>query len=400
MDSKNQERTLVSSDYFFWFLTGVVACFATFSFFSFKTWQASLFFFFAILFFSVSSLPHRRLMVSFLFGVSVSYLRLAFWDGDVFQVSLPAGFLNFLEFISQRFSAALVKLFPEPVAGFSRGIILGGQGVKFDDSFWQALKITSTAHVIAVSGFNITLIARGISNFLSFLTLHRKLIWIFASLAVVVFIDLVVAPASAWRAGIISILMLVADRFSRQSSTKIAFAFALALMSFLNPIALKNDLGFQLSFLASFGIFYIAPKLLGKKQAFSRVQDSENKPNWFKQTAFETLAAQAMVFPLLIYKFGTLSLTGSLANLIILPLIPLAMGLSFSSGLAMIIFEPLGRIIGFVSYPFLSFIVGTIEFFAGLPFAGVNGVFISPLFLVICYAALGFVFISMEKRNV
>ncbi len=178
-------------------------------------------------------------------------------------------------------------------------------------------------------------------------------------------------------------------------------------MAFLNPLALKNDLGFQLSFLASFGIFYVAPMFLGKGQIHRQAsfgisqdrQDEEEKSNWFKQIAFETLAAQAMVFPLLIYKFGTLSLVGSLANLIVLPLIPLAMGLSFFSGLGMIVFEPLGRLVGFVSYPFLNFIVKTIELFAGLPLAGLSGVFISPLFLIVCYAALLLLIYSVYRQN-
>jgi hypothetical protein len=64
----------------------------------------------------------------------------------------------------------------------------------------------------------------------------------------------------------------------------------------------------------------------------------------------------------------------------------------------MIVFEPLGRIIGFVSYPFLNFFVKTIEFFAGLPLAGASGIFISPLFLAVCYLGI-FWFIWRIKKT-
>ncbi len=388
MGNKDQERILVPSDYFFWFLIGVVVCFAVFSFWSFKVWQvfAGIF----ILAVAPLAVKHwtRWIAISFAAGLTVGFLRILFWGGDGFVFNLPAEFLNFLEFISLQFSSALAKLFPEPVAGFSQGIILGGKDIKFSNEFWQALKITSTAHLIAVSGYNITLIARGVTNFLIRATLHRKLIWIFTSIGVVLFVAFVGAPASAARAGILSILMLIAQRFGRENNVKVAFVFALAAMSFFDPLSLKNDLGLQLSFLASFGIFYVAPLFLEKEQILQRAQDKMNQPDFLKQTVFETLSAQLMVLPLLLFKFGTLSLTGVLANFILVPWIWLAMGFSFFAGLGMIIFAPLGRIIGFVSYPFLNFFVKTIEFFAGLPLAGARGIFISPLFLALCYLGI------------
>lgn len=384
MENNEEEKIFVASDYFFWFLIGVVACFAVFNFWSFRVWEVLLTLLLSVFIAFVSGFGYRLLVIGFVSGFLIGFLRILLWGGEGFAIALPSAFLSFLEFIKQMFSSALVKLFPEPVAGFSQGIILGGQNIKFSNEFWQALKITSTAHLIAVSGYNITLIARGVANFLQWITLHRKLIWIFASLGVLVFIVFVGAPASSVRAGVISILMLVAQRFSRQNNTKIAFTFALALMSFLDPLTLKNDLGLQLSFLASFGIFYVAPKFLENR----RNLDREAKPNFFKQTAMETLSAQLMVLPLLLFKFGTLSLIGVLANFILVPWIWLVMGFSFFAGLGMIIFEPLGRIIGFVGYPFLNFFVKTIEFFAGLPLAGLSGVYISPLVLVVVYVGL------------
>ncbi len=386
MESERKEKIFVPSDYFFWFLVGVIACFAIFSFFTLKTWQVFAFVFVLGIVFAVSRKP---LAVSFLCGFLFGFLRVLFWSGDIFSIGFSQDFLNFLGFIRNEFSLALTRLFPEPVAGFSQGIILGGKDIKFSKEFWQALKITSTAHLIAVSGYNITLISRYISRFLVWITLHRKLIWIFAGFGVIVFVIFVGAPASAVRAGVLSILMLIAQRFGREGNPKIALTFALALMSFFDPLALKNDLGLQLSFLASFGIFYVAPSLTCWASPTRRHDlDTEQKQNSFAQTVFETLSAQIMVLPLILYKFGTLSLVGILANFILVPWIWLAMGFSFFSGLAMIVFEPLGRVIGFFSYPFLNFFVKVIEFFAGLPMAGLSGIYISPLLLTVCYLGI------------
>lgn len=388
MESEKREKIFVPSDYFFWFLVGLIACFAVFSFVEIKIWQVLLFLFIPSLFSVVFNFRCKLLVVSCSFGFLVGFFRVLSWSGDGFVFSLPTWLLSFLESIKTLFSSGLSRLFPEPVAGFAKGIILGSKDIKFSNEFWNALKITSTAHLIAVSGYNVTLIARYISKFLVWITLHRKLIWFFASLGVIIFVIFVGAPASAVRAGLLAILMLVAQRFGRQGNTKIAFAFALAVMCFFDPLALKNDLGMQLSFLASFGIFYVSP-LFNKKRLITRqVQGGEVKENLFGQTIFETLSAQLMVLPLLLFKFGSLSLVGMAANFILVPWIWLAMGFSFFSGLSMIVFEPLGRMIGFFSYPFLNFFVKTIEFFAGLPMAGVSGVYISPLILVVCYIGI------------
>lgn len=392
------EKILVPSDYFFWFLIGICSAFGFFSFLvnGFSIWQICLFFGLILTVVFIFNFWWRWLAVSFLLGFFLVILRIYFWQGEAWSLTLPEFLMNFLNQTRLVFASSLQRLFPEPVASFAQGIILGGEGIKFSNDFWQSLKITSTAHVVAVSGYNITLIARGISNFLVWVTLHRKLIWYFAILGVFLFVVLVGAPASAVRAGIFSVLLIIAERFGRQQNTRIAFALILALMLLASPLALKNDLGFQLSFLASFGIFYVKPRLM-RAGIFENNEDENRGFDW-KNMILETLSAQAMVLPLLLFKFGTLSLVGMLANFLILPMIPLAMSLSFLSGLGMILSEFFGRVIGFLSYPFLALIIKIIEFFSGLPGAGMQGIYIGSWFLIVCYLGI-IVFLVFSRKN-
>ena len=406
MATAESKKFIVSSDYFFWFLIGSVFCFAVLSFWSLEIRQVLFFMFFAVFSSFVFNLGYKWLVVSFFAGFVAGFSRVFVWGGQDFSLPAPVFLTGFLESVKGVFALNLQKLFPEPTASFAQGIILGGQDLKFSNQFWQALKITSTAHIIAVSGYNITLIARGISSFLVWISLHRKLIWIFAIFGVFVFVILVGAPASAVRAGMFSVLLLAAERFGRQQNTRIAFAFILALMLFFEPLALKSDLGFQLSFLASFGIFYLAPRLYAagtfdvssKLMNKDAAEERESRGFGFKKIIFETLSAQAMVMPLLIYEFGSLSFLGVLANFLILPMIPFAMSLSFLSGLGMAVNEVLGRVIGFLSFPFLNLIIKIIEFFASLPLAGFFGIYPGVWFLVVCYGAV-VLFLAVKKNH-
>ncbi len=135
MDSKEKEKILVPSDYFFWFLFGVISCLVIFNFWSFKIWQVLMVFLFAIFLPFILGWRYKWLVVSCLSGFTFGFLRILFWGGNDFALNPPSGFLNFLEFIKLKFSASLIRLFPEPVAGFSQGIILGGQGIKFSNEF-------------------------------------------------------------------------------------------------------------------------------------------------------------------------------------------------------------------------------------------------------------------------
>ncbi|MEW5805139.1 MAG: ComEC/Rec2 family competence protein [Patescibacteria group bacterium] len=379
------EKIFVPADYFFWFLIGIISNVFLLSFFSIKIWQILLGAVVLIIFLLLVRPQFSWLAVSFLAGFILALLRIIFVPEINFSL-ISADSRSYLVNLRGQLSLALGRIFPEPAAGFSQGIITGSQGVKFEPDFWQALKITSTAHLIAVSGYNITIVARFITRLLSWLTVHRKLIWLFALAGIFVFTVFVGAPISAVRAGIMAALVVIAERFSRQQNTKIAFAFVLGLMVLIDPLSLRYDLSFQLSFLAAFGIFYLAPVWFKQKHG--------EEKNWIlelKKIAAETLSAQAMVLPILIYNFGSLSLTGMLANFLVLPLIPLAMSLSFLSGLGFLVYPALGQTIGFLSFPLLSLIIEIIRGFARFPLAGISGIFIAPLLIIIYYGFIGLI---------
>jgi competence protein ComEC len=141
-------------------------------------------------------------------------------------------------------------------------------------------------------------------------------------------------------------------------------------------------MGFQLSFAATLGLIYILPILQGyfiaddDEKDFVYGRKKESKVSKFvksvKLILATTLVAQIAVLPLLIVNFGQLSLIAPLANIMVLPVIPLTMLVGFAAALGGLIFLPPGQIFGWVAWLFLKYEIKIIELLAKIPLAAVN----------------------------
>lgn len=374
------------ADYFFYFLIGFISAIIFLALSSIKLWVLVVGIFAVAALFWIIKGRFFSFVASFTFGFLFAVIRtsiipipIEFFDGGFFETVK-----EFLAQLSQAFALHFQRLFPEPVASFSQGIITGGENVRFSKDFYEALRKTSTLHLIAVSGYNITVIAGNIYRFLELVTFPRKFIWLVVICAIGLFVIFVGAPASAVRAGIMGAFVVVAQRFYRMLDVRNLFAFCLALMLFFDPLFIF-DLGFQLSFLATFGIIYLAPFLFWRwgKETSSMFKITA------KKIAVETLSSQLMVFPIIWYRFNMVSLFGMLANFVILPLLPLAMLLSFFAAFSLFVNVLLARILVVVSFPLLFFITRVITLFAQVPFASFSG-FRLPLWFVFGYYGVVF----------
>ena len=161
-------------------------------------------------------------------------------------------------------------------------------------------------------------------------------------------------------------------------------------MIYHNPLILRFDMGFQLSFLAVLGLAYFMPILNYWSRKF--------KDGKIKETITATLAAQIFVLPLLIYYFGDFSFVALPANVLILPFIPAAMLFGFATGLGGIIFSPLGHLLGFFSWAITKYQIGIIENLASLPYSSI-AVSISLPVLLIVYTFL-FIFTWLTRKHI
>lgn len=305
-----------------------------------------------------------------------------------------AGLISFREKITAIFSEVL----PSDESALLAGITIG-EREGFSDDFKQKMSLSGTTHIVALSGYNISIISLVVLGMLeSFFS--RSIAFYLALLVIVLFVTMTGAEASAVRAAIMGILALLAQETQRQFSMRNAIVIAAFAMVIINPLVLVFDLGFQLSFAALIGIVYILPML----KYFIKIE----QPGFlsWRENGLTTLSAQLAVFPLLLGKFGVVSLTSILANILILEAMPVTMALGFVIAGMGFISLFLAQAIAFVTHMLLSYELWVIDVFSrfSIPISapwfgfGAAAIYYSILaFLIIYYGPR---FESKSKKHV
>ena len=288
-----------------------------------------------------------------------------------------------LQVVRDGFIDALGRALPEPESALAAGLIAGGKqglGKELVDVF----TVAGLIHIVVLSGYNVMIVAEAVLRACGFLP--KRFALSLAALTIALFVLAAGAGAAALRAGAMALLGLLA-RFTGRTYAVLRALFAvLALMLLWNPLLLMHDPGFQFSFVATLGLILLAPHI---ERFFSFVRSG-----LMRDIAAATFAAQFGVLPLLLFHTGNLSLVSFGVNLVVLPVIPLAMGLSAAAaGLALLLpaaAEVFVTAAALPAYGMLAYVIGSASFAADLPFANV----IIPIFpfwvVVLAYAFLAF----------
>ena len=269
--------------------------------------------------------------------------------------------LFYLLTVKASFVEKINKILPEPQASLLSALLVGAKRALPED-LTSALKKTGTSHIVAISGYNISIISVMILNFLGYLLLPRRLIFWLVAAVILLFTLMTGAEASAVGAAIMGGLLMISRREGRFYDVTNAVVLAAAIMLFINPRLLRYDVGFELSFLATMGLIYIAPYF---QERFSKL------PNFlsFRDNLTATVSAQIATFPVIFFVFGVFSSVAVLANVLILPAIPMTMLFGFLGGLAGFVSLKLGAILISPAYLFLSYQAWLIKTLAMIPFA-------------------------------
>jgi len=276
---------------------------------------------------------------------------------------------------------SLARAVPGDVGSYLGGIVLGTRGT-LGPELKDAFSRTGTSHILAISGYNITIIAGVLLGLLSRFGRVRSY-WLTLA-GITAFTLMVGASASVVRAAIMGILALTAVHLGRRADAGMAILLAAVLMCLYNPLLLRWDTGFQLSFLAVLGIVYLEPLI---RQPLERLTYEP-----FARLAATTLAAQAAVLPLILHDFGTLAMYSLPVNLLVLPLVPIAMALGFVSGVAGVVIPFAGQLIGQGAWLVAAMQLTIIRGVAALPYASLE-IPLSTAGMLAAYAGLAaFVF--------
>lgn len=274
----------------------------------------------------------------------------------------------------QKFVEKINLALPEPQASFLGGLLLGARKAIPQDLLNQ-FNITGTSHIVAVSGYNITIIAQATAAFFAWFGLKKRLSFIISLLMIFVFVLMTGATASVIRAGIMGALLLVAFNIGRVYNVTNVLVLAAAAMLAINPQILAFDIGFQLSFAALLGIVYLIPII---EPYFLWV------PQMLRPYLLATLSAQIFTLPILLVNFGTLSLIAVPVNVLVLIAVPITMLFGFLTGLAGLLWIKLTLPFAGVTWLLLTYMLKVVELASSLPFASLQ-IQLSWIWLIVFY---------------
>ena len=281
------------------------------------------------------------------------------------------------------------RLFPDPEASLLAGILLGVDS-GLPAPLQQAFKDTGTAHIIAISGFNIAIIAGIFVSMFSRLLGPRRGA-VAAVIGIAFYTFLVGADSAVVRAALMGTLSLFALQFGRRQQGLNTLAFVAALMAFANPFTLW-DVGFQLSFFATLGlILYGGPFQQFAENFFTRyfpVSNAQQAAKIFADYVLLTLAAQLTTLPIMAYYFKQISLVSFIANPFILPAQPAVMILGGLAVFISLIIFPLGQLAAWSAWPLTMYTIRMVELFDSVPHGVIYLGNFSPAFVILFYAAL------------
>lgn len=251
----------------------------------------------------------------------------------------------------------------EPESSLARPIVFGGQRGVAPDTKLDFQK-TGLTHIMAVSGFNVSILAAVVMAALLGAGVSRQRAFYLAVILLAGYIVLVGLPASAMRAGLMGFLVLWALKLGRLNKITNSLVLTAAILLLINPKLLRDDAGFQLSFLALAGLVYVYPILEALREKIKLP-----KLKGLSDGLLITLAAQVFTLPILAYNFSQISLIAPLANLAVLWTLPILTVL-------VLIAIPLGAFLPGLSFIFFlpglvltKYILAAVKYLAALPFS-------------------------------
>jgi competence protein ComEC len=300
-------------------------------------------------------------------------------------------------------SRSIARTIPEPQASLAQGVVLGiryniPQPVK--DDFAR----TGTAHLLAISGLHLSILAGILLSIGIRLFGKRRYIYTWLALGVIWLYALITGlNPPVVRGAIMASLFLSAELLGRQRTAITSLAFAAAIMVGIDPPILW-DAAFQLSFLGMAGLIFIAPPLMRLGRKIDEVTIGEegvgaSLANIITDSFSVTLAATIAVWPVVAHYFGIVSLVGPLATFLALPALPALIVLGAVGGIIGLAFLPVAQGIGWLAWLFASYMLFIVRGLASLDISAAEVGAVGTPLIVAYYAVLAIAIWLVSNRR-
>ena len=256
--------------------------------------------------------------------------------------------------IRDAFGDKLRTVIPSPAADLGMGI-LAGQKTALPLALSAAFIAASLTHIVVASGYNLTILTRFARRL--FAKISRFAALGFGGALVFAFACVTGFSPSMTRASLVAGFSLLAWYYGRKFHPVVLLLIVASITVFINPEAIWGDAGWYMSFLSFAGVIIMAPLIksyfwgdhpefskkpslrmrilakLGSKKAKEKLSEPTEKLHTIRQILIETTSAQLMAAPIIALFMGNFSPYGLIANILVLPLLPLTMLLTFIAGI-------------------------------------------------------------------
>lgn len=284
--------------------------------------------------------------------------------------------------------ASLETYIQQPASSLASGMLFGKSAVS--PQLIETFRVVGLSHIVVLSGFNIVIIISSILALLAYVPLLLRVL--IASSSVVMFVIMVGGEASVIRATMMAGIALCATVLGRAYIARQALVVSLFAIVMYEPFALMSDVSLHLSFIATAGIVYLS-------EIFSRYLTPYIRQKSLCEIIATTLSAYVMTLPYLMHVFGTVSLYALIANVLVVPVVPLAMLASFLVVVLSLISETLALGVGFLTTQILDVCIFIATTLSRLPYASI-GVTISYHAMLFFYSVIAIIFLWLHHRKI
>ncbi len=269
------------------------------------------------------------------------------------------GIFNFVDKLRGSIRNSFYSNLSPTTAALAAGFLIGEtRGIP--TGIYRRFRDTGTLHLLAVSGSNVALVVLSLLFFLRPFRLSR---WKRAAILLAViflFALLSYGEPSVMRASIMATLVIAAGVLGRRYDLNNVIAATALIVLLFDPMQLF-DVGFQLSFITAWGLIFFTPRIAGLlKRYHSRL--------WYRWLVFPlmiSVIAQICSMPLIALYFHRLPVISVVANLIIVPLVSIAVLGTVLLLAAHLIWPLLGMFVGSLLDLLLNLIVRLLDIFSG-----------------------------------
>jgi competence protein ComEC len=276
------------------------------------------------------------------------------------------------------FAAKVRNVVAEPAASLGLGFVIG-QRSALPETLDDQMRVVGLTHIVVASGYNLTILVRFSRRIFA---RHSKYLAAMVSMTLMAsFVLISGLSPSMTRAAAVTGLSLLAWYYGRRFHPVLLIIYVAAATAWWNPVYVWSDIGWYLSFLAFAGVLIVAP--LVTKAIFGQ----RDAPA-VGQLVIETIAAQLMTLPLILMIFGQLPVLSLISNVLVAPIIPLAMVSVVLAGIAGAMSPALFGIFGVIANYVIGYVVKVVEILASVSWAqlevGIPVFVMGALYALIC----------------